>query len=216
MYRLFAIASALTFAACSERGISSIAPEAEALEPVIQLDPESIDFGLLQPGDEAMQTVTVTNIGEDVLNLTGWVYEGNDSFAFPDIDALPERLEINQAAAFQVRYSPLLTGELGGTLYIESDDPENAQASVVLTGQGSGPALVISPDPYDFNSVFVGCGEDVELTLANVGDADLRIDALNMDSVDGQFSLDTGIVLPLTGCEHQHHGGIRCLVLGHH
>ncbi|MFT6144035.1 MAG: hypothetical protein ACJAZO_004523 [Myxococcota bacterium] len=198
MYRLFAIASALTFAACSERGISSIAPEAEALEPVIQLDPESIDFGLLQPGDEAMQTVTVTNIGEDVLNLTGWVYEGNDSFAFPDIDALPERLEINQAAAFQVRYSPLLTGELGGTLYIESDDPENAQASVVLTGQGSGPALVISPDPYDFNSVFVGCGEDVELTLANVGDADLRIDALNMDSVDGQFSLDTGIVLPLT------------------
>ncbi len=198
MFRLLTIASVLTFAACSERGISALTPDPEALEPVIQLDPESIDFGLLQPGEEAFQTVTVTNIGEDVLNLTGWVYEGHDSFSFQDIDALPERLEIDQAAAFRVRYSPLLTGDLGGTLYIESDDPENAQASVILAGQGSGPALSISPDPYDFNSVFVGCGDDVELTLANVGDADLRIDALHLDSEDGQFRLGPGFALPLT------------------
>ena len=198
MIRTAALTSALMLVGCSERGISSLPPIDEGLEPAIQLDPPVVDFGLMQPGDRAQRTVTVTNVGEDVLNFDGWLMEGSPDFELIGIDDLPERLEVDMAATFDVVFSPSTAGNIGATVWINSDDPLNAQAELILAGEGSGPALRISPDPYDFYSVFVGCGDDTELTLANVGDGDLVIDDVAIQSDAGQFSLQSNLSLPLT------------------
>ena len=198
MIRIVCLAAVTALVGCQETGLSNLPTPDDPQDPVIELDPAFVDFGLMEPGSEALQTITVTNIGEDVLNLDGWVHEGSPDFTFVGIDDLPERLEVGSAATFDVVFSPSYSGDIGATVWINSDDPTNAQAELVLTGEGSGPALRISPDPYDFHSVFVGCGDDVDLTLANVGDGDLVIDDVTMNSADGQFRLGGSLSLPLT------------------
>lgn len=197
MHRLAALIAATTLLGCNENGLSTL-PQADVDEdPVIELDPNFVDFGQLDPGQEGVQVVTVRNIGEDVLNLDGWGYEGSDAFTFIDLDALPPRLEVGAAAAFQVRATAIEAGSLTGRLWINSDDPATPQAPLDLVAVGSGPQLTITPNPYDFHSVFVGCGDDVDLTLTNAGSADLQITDLDLDAGDGQFNLDGEPAMPL-------------------
>ena len=193
----FAIAALFTVG-CNEDGLSQITPPELVLEPTIQLDPPSLDFGSWEPGDEDVRVVTITNIGEDILNLDGFVYEGDTSFTVLDWETVPLRLEVDEAAAFRVRFAPETAGPLTGVVWINSDDPENAQARLEMFGQGTGPALSITPNPYDFHSVFVGCDEDVDLTLTNVGDGDLIVSRIGLNASSGQFQLTGSLPLPLT------------------
>ncbi|MFT4624614.1 MAG: hypothetical protein ACI8PZ_003273 [Myxococcota bacterium] len=77
------------------------------------------------------------------------------------------------------------TGDVEGIPHIDPVDPVAER----LTGA---PELVIHPASHDFGAGQLGCPEAVTLTLENVGDAPLRIDALSYDGA--QMELESPAV----------------------
>lgn len=199
MKRLAALAAALlALVACNENGLNNLVGDPADLYPRIELDPEHVDFGSLAAGEERMQIITVTNVGEDVLFIEDVRIEGAVSFSLLDPDPLPDRLAPGDAGAFRVGFTPLGANEQLGEAIVYSDDPERPAAAVSLVGFGAVPELRIDPDPFDFGSVYVGCEDEVDLTLENVGTDDLVLSSIRLDNPSGAFHLTDPNALPLT------------------
>jgi subtilisin family serine protease/uncharacterized membrane protein len=139
-------------------------------EPDIAASPESVEFGEVVIGTSGDAEVTVTNIGTDLLSVSGFSTD-NDAFeASADADSF--ELEVGETKVILVSFSPENSGELSGSLSIESDAPETLV--VPLSGTGVEPGeLAFDPESFEV-SVTEGEATSVSFTVSNTGVADLE------------------------------------------
>ncbi|MGC6493910.1 MAG: choice-of-anchor D domain-containing protein [Myxococcota bacterium] len=142
--------------------------------PAIEVDPAAIDFGLARRTDLMRETVTVTNIGFADLELTDLELSGADSYALMG-DPMPVTIAPGDAWTFEVQFTPVAAGTLGGVVTVVSDASNEKRVEVPIVGEGAVPELVIVPDPLDFGDQFVGCESGDAFTLANVGTETLNV-----------------------------------------
>jgi hypothetical protein len=179
---------------CSENGLGSVIGDDLGLDPDIVVEPAQVEFGTLRSDEEATEILTIRNVGEDVLHLDGVEIDGASFTLIGDAD-LPDRLEPEEGAAFQVRFSPMGANQQLGAVFVTSDDPDSPRLSVPLSGDGAVPELRITPADHDFGTLFVGCEGDVALELENVGVEDLTVDAISLVDDAGAYALtDTNTV----------------------
>ena len=143
-------------------------------EPNIVVTPEEHDFGALFSGQETGELeVIVTNTGNTTLNI-GSVYVDGISDITITTNNLVE-LEATESDIITLTYTPETYQTDAASLYIHSDDPDTPIVEVPLTGQGDAPIIEISPDYHDFSTVLLGCDDEVEITIENIGNANLEI-----------------------------------------
>ena len=101
--------------------------------PVIMVDPDNLDFAAVQLDDRADLVLTIGNEGDAVLSITDMSIDANGfevDFA-EDISIAP-----NEEAEVIVSFAPLNEGDYNGILTITSNDPNNQQLEIPLTGIG--------------------------------------------------------------------------------
>lgn len=191
---LFWLATALA-PACIEYNPKGDEPVVEG--PSIVVDPEAVDFGVLELGEEASAVITITNIGDATLTLGALDIVGSDAFTLT-ATGTASTLEPGASTETLVTFSPMDAID-AGALRVLSDDPMRPEVDVPLDGALDTPMLVFSPAPLEFGVLSVGETATETVTMSNVGAARLDVstmlltgEAFSADLPVEPFSLDPG------------------------
>ena len=137
--------------------IASIAPPAVAFTPAQALTTTS-----------APQTVTVTNSGDAVLNVTSVTPTGDFSAVSSCSAVAP-----STSCLISVSFSPKATGARSGMLTVGTNDPAHKTLTVSLSGMGT--AILFTPTSVAFGNQLVGSASTARtITMQNVGTATIN------------------------------------------
>ncbi|MBA1145864.1 choice-of-anchor D domain-containing protein [Ectothiorhodospiraceae bacterium WFHF3C12] len=172
----------------------------------ITVTPESVDFGGVQMGNSAEQTVTVTNEGNIGLGINGVSLSGATD-AFTQTSDCGSSVAAGASCTVTVTYMPTAQGDQNATLSIASTDEDEPTVDVALSGSGEmAPTgeLHVSPDTVEFGSVTVGENATQDVTVSNTGDAGFNVTAVNLGGANvGDFTIignDCGTVAGSGSC----------------
>ena len=136
------------------------------------LSDDEIAFGVQELGVGATDSFTITNTGGLDLVVT-LALAGDDAFA---ISSTGETLGEGESVDIEVVFTPTASIDYSGTITIATNDVDNPEATVTLSGTGAPPTvprLELSDDAIDFGAITVGDDADETLTISNTGGADL-------------------------------------------
>ena len=160
--------------------------EVETDHPV---DSHTLDFGEVYAGETREKEVTITNIGDDTLQIQDLVLSNTASFEIVNDGEYDVLLAPNSSTVVLVSYSPVQDEHIEGTLIVASNDRESPEIPVRLLAEGLAPAVDIQPPSFDFGNFELGCVNQVEITIANVGRAPLVVDEIFYDDLAGTGEL---------------------------
>jgi hypothetical protein len=181
-HNALAIAAGVGLCACGSD--YNVRPDPDIINPLDQLgdpailvDPPTLDFGQVEviDGLTQVQLVTISNVGEGDLHIQELsLQDPGTPFDFSALGSV--LLAPGEITELQVSFDPGASGLVGTTLLIDSDDPLLPVATVSLLGEGIAPAIEVTPESYDFGTAWVGCENQLELTVTNVGSAELVVE----------------------------------------
>ncbi|TVP57543.1 MAG: choice-of-anchor D domain-containing protein [Halomonadaceae bacterium] len=154
----------------------------EVPQAAISVDPESLSFGTVQPGQTPEQTITVSNTGGASLGIQNVSLSGPDANVFT-LSEDCNSLEPTNSCSIVVTYLAEGNTEHNATVIIESDAPESATVEVPVTGTSEiepTAALVVDPEAVDFGTVELGATQNENVILSNTGGAPLTIEGINI------------------------------------
>ncbi len=173
MQRLLILFSlCLVGARCSEYGVDRIDEDpAGAGDRLLQVQPDSIDFGDVAAGTVVTDSFTISSIGTGAVTLEPLHVQGSGSFTIVG-DPLPDSLAPGDTVRVEVAYEPA-SGEDEAQVIVESD-AQVPQIPVELLGAGVMPDLVFDPQvlelrSYDGNPVYAS------FVARNEGAVDLEV-----------------------------------------
>ena len=165
--------------------------------PTVSVE-SSQDFGTVTTGQVQDETITVTNAGDQALNIGQASIAGTNPSQFSIVSGQDNCSNNQNVAAnggtctVQVVFAPSSDGAKQATLNIPSNDP-NTPASVTLTGAGSNPPTVSVESSQDFGTVTAGQTQNETITVTNSGDQTLNVGQATLGgSNPGQFSIVSG------------------------
>ena len=177
---------------CIENKITKQEPVDDTF-PVIAVSPELVDFGYIDMGESRSESVTISNIGNDDLEVSNISLAMNSAFTLTIPQPITS-LAPGEEASFTVTYEALRESDTG-KVFVENNDTTNPDLEVPLIGRASYPALLIDPDPYIFNYAEIGDHLEGNIALQSVGQASLIVDSVLL--MGEGFSLETP-ELPIT------------------
>jgi hypothetical protein len=158
--------------------------------PDIATSDSSHAFGDVLVGDSLDWTLTIYNQGTDTLIIDS-VAIGPPQFEIASL-AVPDTVSPSDSVSVTLRFLPSDTGAVAGSLWVFSNDPDEASLLVTLSGTGVLQDIALSDSSYDYGDVSVGDSLQWILTIFNEGTADLTIDS--MQSTQTAFEISA---LPL-------------------
>ena len=165
------------FVGCSDYNLSLIPEETEppVLAPEIDVTPVEHEFGAIDAngyGDQII--ISISNIGNDILTLDGAsLVDGDSTFV---LSALPvTSLEPWESTDLVVTYNPDTYETNSDIVSILSNDEDEPDTWVPIGGSGDAPVIEITPEYYDFGSVYLGCDDTLEVVIGNIGNVSLEI-----------------------------------------
>lgn len=177
-----ALFATLLVGCASDQGLGKTTGGYGAGGAQIEVDPRELDFGSASDGEVVTQSFTITNVGDsdsmlEVESVT--IGGGNSSFTILG-ETTSFSLPGGAEQVVEVAFTALGANAQVGQAIVDSNDEDNPKVPVDLTGEGLVPELSITPDPLEFDTVYVGCGEGREVTLANVGTDTLTLSAISL------------------------------------
>lgn len=196
-----ALGLALLGSACSDYDVKEI-PDADGVQPTIEVDPTHIAFGGLEQGEVGTETFTIRSVGDVALDIGEIRLSGGSAFAVLDAPEFSV-LAPGESAEVTVTYSPTTLGD-AADVFITNSDPSLPQAAVALEGNGLYAQLVFEPNPLDFGYVASGSVETDTIEVVNAGGATLDVSSLlvlgegfTAGEASTPFSLAPGESFPL-------------------
>jgi hypothetical protein len=194
--RTILLVALATAAGCNEYNPTSFhttdAPR-DATAPRIAVNPTFVDFGVVSAltGESRRSDVTVTNLGDEPLTLTGLSLEDLDfsmsSFQLGQIGSTV--LEPGGSTTFTVTFAPQELDGAAATVRVESDDPLSPTVVVDVVGNSAAPVINVSPEVYDFGGVAVGCEGELTVTVTNDGQEQLTVDEVELVTASDALDL---------------------------
>ena len=139
-------------------------------DPIAVVDEDSLDFGEVFLNGTETRSFTVSNDGVDDLTVTGIAIDDDAYTVVADsVAGTSFTLEPGESRLVTVEFTPTELGEHPATLTVSTDDPENGEITVALTGTGI-PAPEIAVDPTSFDlQAFSGQTYTRTFTISNTG-----------------------------------------------
>ena len=190
---------------CSDYNLQRYVPPAEpgVTAPEIEVDPLAHNFGALSAGSESNDVIiNIENIGNGELNLDSiYLHNGTSNFSLTSVPAgIVESLD---SVELIVTYAPGTYETNSDIISILSNDEDEPEVQIILDGSGDAPVITVDPEFYDFGTIYLGCDDELEVTVGNIGNSNLIVSDLEyFSSIPDDFSLqdyeaDYG-ALPLT------------------
>ncbi len=117
-------------------------------------------------GAAAALVVQVGNRGTGVLELAARVEPGDQGFA---VAGAPDAIRPRLAADVALTFTPPARGSFAATLVLASNDPDEPELRIALSGEGGPPILEVSPASLALGLVNEGTTVERVVTVANVG-----------------------------------------------
>ena len=152
-------------------------------------DSHTLDFGEVYAGETREKEVTIQNIGDDTLQVQELILSNTASFEITNAGEYAQLLAPDASTIVRIAYNPVQDEHIEGTLIVASNDRENPEVAVRLLAEGLAPAVDVSPPSYDFGNLELGCVNDVEITIANVGRAPLEVYEIYFEDLAGSGEL---------------------------
>ena len=133
------------------------------------------DLGQVRVGLSQTGTVTFQNIGNDTLHLSNaHITQPGSLFALQSYD---QTIVPSATGSVRIGYQPDSERTDSATLHFTTDDPTDSSVSVVLTGSGVLPHMVVSQnhDTIDLGQVKVNSSSTAPVSVTNNGGAVLSI-----------------------------------------
>jgi len=173
----------------------------DGVPAALSVEPESIDFGGLEPGQQETWEVTLTNTGGQPAQFSGTSLIGEGSFSVDD-SGLGSALAPGASAVVSVSFAPPGYEVAEATLGWITDVP--FAPGVELSGVGLAPAIEISPPAFDFDVCEVGCDEEQEIQIRSVGTEPLQLHELVFEMTSDDFAVSYYFESPATILPGQH------------
>lgn len=161
--------------------------------PCIEVNPGELQFSDVEvaAADSLTEVVTVSNSCDGDLEIRQLSLKNDEDGAYT-IGAIGSILIPKDGSTeFTVTFSPKTAQAYPDKVLIDSNDPETPTAEVRLRGTGIAPKIEVSDSGYDFGSPFIGCENGQPLGIKNVGNADLIVDSINVNTAaNDQFNVD--------------------------
>jgi Zn-dependent metalloprotease len=109
----------------------------------IQVSRTSVDFGAVEVGDWADRRITVGNVGDYPLTVTGFSLSDGSQFVH---NGRPLEIPAGYELDVTVTFLPAAAGAQAAVLTITSDDPQTPSVQVQLMGLGVEPVVDVVPD----------------------------------------------------------------------
>jgi hypothetical protein len=139
----------------------------------VTVSPASIGFGTELLGTTSyQQSVTIANIGSQIVTFTSVVVGGADPSDFLVNDLCGSTLAVGASCSVQISFHPTKPGARAASLNI-TDSAVTSPQSVALSGTGN--ALFVSNTLLDFGDVNVGSSSSEPLELRNLGPKPISI-----------------------------------------
>ena len=145
--------------------------------PVVTVDREQIDFGLVFVGSTRRIPVAIGNVGTADLEISGLAtafsdLAGDNPFLTDAANTL--LIPPGGQVLLDVSFRPAVNEIVTGSLSFETNDPERPEIIVGLQGQGGQGQLVVQPIEIDLRDTTVGRTRSVEFVVRNLGAAPLE------------------------------------------
>jgi Abnormal spindle-like microcephaly-assoc'd, ASPM-SPD-2-Hydin/PQQ-like domain len=173
-----------------------------AAGPFLQSSANVVDFGTVEVGNDAEQTVVLENGGTQTLTITGVVGPGAP-MSLPDVPAFPFTLAPDEQRAVTVRYAPTRAGATETELRWLDDGVEPAAGrDLTVLGAAGVRGRVTGPASLAFGPVAPGATATLPLAFTNDGDLPLPLTRFKVPT-DPAFTvggrLDENAVVPPHG-----------------
>jgi hypothetical protein len=157
--------------------------------PVIVVEPDTLAFGSVALNQAAELTLTISNVGFEILTVSEIRIVDGDAF---DVQFDNEVIvEVDDSFEQIVTFTPDAEQDFEGTLLIVSDDRENGQISVVLTGSGRD-FIINVPDDFDTIQEAIDAAADGDTVLVDNGTYNEMVNFNGKNIVVGSLYLTTG------------------------
>ncbi len=174
--------------ACSEYEIGGQKPvdpgdsdPPEAGAAVLEVDPLTVDFDALAPGEEASSSVSVANTGDaDMVIHSLELSDATGAFSTTELGT--PALAPGDSTSFVVTYQPSEPGSFDAQVLVTSDAPADGEATVILLGETLWPDLSISPESHDFGDLEVDSVDYLDVEVSNAGDSPAALTGIRFTS----------------------------------
>jgi len=172
----------------------------EKPEPDIFVE-KSVNFGIVEIGKSVEKTIEIQNRGKAELVVENIVVSENGNF---ELNGNCSIIKPEEKCQLKVVFHPTKEGEIIGSLKVISNDPDEPEIDVNLTGNGKKPSLPeisVSKKLINLGTLFIGEKEIKEFTVENKGTADLFVETVILNGSQ-EFSVesDCGTVEPEGKC----------------
>ena len=172
----------------------------ESTGPELVVHPEIIEFGHLIAGQETGQTsFAIINAGDEDLII------GNPILALENERYnLDEGLEENytippgETQEFNIYYSPITYENNENIIRFVTNDEDENQYELPVTGFGDAPVITAKPSEFDYGQISIGCDNEERITIKNEGNLSLVInDITQMVTQPQDIIMEMGSLPPL-------------------
>ena len=149
------------------------------------------DFGAAALSSTSSVTVTITNHGDDELEVASMslVGPGCSEFALSD-DPAPITLDAEQTTMFTVDFVPTMRAVSMCTVRVVSNDSAGSPLDFVVLAQGEGSQLQVSPLEVAFGDHRVNTtSAPASVTIDNVGELPLMVTEISIPGTSGDFQI---------------------------
>lgn len=161
--------------------------------PVILIEPDSLDFGVIRSGDRLTDTLTIHNFGGEPLTVTSLSITDEEAFLIEE-GAEPFELASGEKHIAVISFTSNDTGAFRSSFRVASNDPARPVVDVPLTGKVilMLPDIAVSADTLLFDRIDPGQQQERTLVLRNVGNRVLNIPSLFVLPGNGPFRIISG------------------------
>jgi hypothetical protein len=161
--------------------------------------PESLDFGSIMLGSNAIQAISIANTGEQSLRVTGTSITGTNAADFT-VDGQCQTLAPGANCLLAISFNPSADIAESARLSI-SDNAAGSPHAVNLTGTGvsavtsagsTGPVVSV-PNSLDFGNVVLGTRVTQSISISNAGQQPLTVSDISTTGTNAaDFSAASG------------------------
>jgi hypothetical protein len=142
-----------------------------AAATALQIIPNPIDFGFVQPGGQLTKALQIQNLGNQDVNINSIaVTDPGMGQAFALAYGAPTSVVVlaRQSIDVEVVFSPTSAQQYSGELQVASNDSLPLQ-SITLEGYGGGAAITCMPTKVDFGTAPAGFATTLPVVCTNTG-----------------------------------------------
>lgn len=160
--------------------------------PHVQASATSHSFGPVLVGDSVPWSFSVQNVGTAPLIISEAMVTGANAFSFENDPLLPDTIAVDSSRTYTVQFAPTTVGNFNGAVHMVSDDPDQPETVITLSGLGAaGAEIEIVETAYDFGLIEISQQPAWSFWIYNVGSENLVVQDVTSSNSDFALFIDS-------------------------